>query len=146
MRAYRWGEITPEGISIDHMARDYIGAMLDLSERLASFGWKIVATTPEGIVVEEKDWDRIKDRVTHINEKIYEHHDKILYNEGKLSDHEFSINNLKAMLTLKEDKDLTAAIPIEHGKDITGEFFILFDFLPNEIKKQLKIYIKTEKP
>lgn len=71
----------------------------------------------------------------------------ISYNgEGVLIDYkeleDFSSNSLDTRICVLEDKGMKKDISKE--KEVTEEFFIFLDHLPEHIRKELKIYIKTK--
>jgi hypothetical protein len=137
--AHNWGE-TIDFITVKHCIQKDLCELSNLINELNTAGYTFLGYNSNGIVVDYKSLTPAPIKDDYLYNAINSLKDLI-------DNHILSTSSLANSVTcLKRDVDSqhnTIQSYDTKGKEVTGEFFILFDFLPEEIKKQLKIYIKT---
>ena len=126
MFSYDYGTTTREGVVIHYEIETSVLALKILAEELAFKGLKIVAINKQGVVIDYID-DRSADRFKMFQEEVRAEINKI---NSSLFDARMDSLNKKVDEAVIEKE--------------AASFYLLFDFLPEHIKKELKIYIKQE--
>ena len=135
---YLWNQVTSEGVFIDEQAKSTNVALLTLINNLRSHYMEITAMSQEGIVIDHID-DRIRDRVDEINRQLDTMRDQISHLDVCLMNQDTRVEVLEGKYRISTDP--VTEIPPE--KDDSGEaLYIMWDLLPEELKKKLTIYIK----
>ena len=138
---YRSGIAGGSGVFIDERIQTNIDVLLDLTDKLYHLNYELVSYNTEGIIYtdmldpitispDKKEFDMLKNSIVDINNYV--------------TTNKINIFELEKLLSELRDKTDNVYSNLENykGEEITNEFFILFDFLPEHIKKELKIYIK----
>tara|TARA_R110000796_G_scaffold13816_3_gene44497 strand:- start:200 stop:568 length:369 start_codon:yes stop_codon:yes gene_type:complete len=121
MMAYTWGDSTSEGIYFNSKALTHLSDAYELGVRLEDSNYELVTMCEAGVIIKHAP----------------------VYSSEKIKEMDLVIANIAGDLVKLLEKQEIADVVIEPiKKDITSEFFILFDFLPEHIKKELKIYVK----
>lgn len=106
------------GVFISENIMSDINCLNELIHSLDRNNAELISLNTEGVIIKYKDCSLIDSAIN----------DTYLLKQ-KIIDLEEKINNISK----------------ESQKEITKDFFILFDFLPEHIKKELKIYVKNDK-
>ena len=138
---YGTGIAAGSGVFIDERIQTNIDVLLDLTDKLYHLNYELVSYNTEGIIYtdmldpitispDKKEFDMLKNSIVDINNYV--------------TTNKINIFELEKLLSELRDKTDNVYSNLENykGEEITNEFFILFDFLPEHIKKELKIYIK----
>ena len=138
---YGSGIARGSGVFIDERIQTNIDVLLDLTDKLYHLNYELVSYNTEGIIYtdmldpitispDKKEFDMLKDSIVDINNYV--------------TTNKINIFELEKLLSELRDKTDNVYSNLENykGEEITNEFFILFDLLPEHIKKELKIYIK----
>ena len=138
---YGSGVAAGSGVFIDERIQTNIDVLLDLTDKLYHLNYELVSYNTEGIIYtdmldpitispDKKEFDMLKNSIVDINNYV--------------TTNKINIFELEKLLSELRDKTDNVYSNLENykGEEITNEFFILFDFLPEHIKKELKIYIK----
>lgn len=132
MEYYNYGMTTPEGIYIDMNIQYSISGLYYLCTSLEGHGRKIESFNTEGVVI---------GIISYIEPPLPPSvpvTDPFIYTlDAKLDE------LANEIMKVKEKTMIPVPVPEMH-KEITDSFFILFDFLPEHIKSELKIYIKKK--
>ena len=120
---YPYGHNTHFGLYVDENIQRDLGILMYFVGTLESHGWELIAFNQQGAIIKERP------RVPIIS--IDELHDRVRGSES-------NINYLRSALD-----ELRATVPDKSNvEEVTDKFFLLFDYLPEKVKKELKIYIK----
>ena len=134
---YIWNAVTPEGVYIDEQAKSTNAALLTLVTNLRTNNMKLLAMSQEGVVIDVDD--RTIDRIGEINRQL-----DTIYTQIQMLD--VGLMNQDTRVEVLEGKYETKINPITEippEKDEPGEaLYIMWDLLPDELKKKLTIYIK----
>jgi hypothetical protein len=141
MMMYNFDGPGPTGSILNREILDSITHLNSLINDLDAYGYQLIAFNKEGIIVEHKDYvdtATLESRITDLQGKINTHGNLISSLEGFAYPLNDNINDLynKYDALVKKDKP--------PGEEITEEFFIFAEMLPEHIKKELKIFIKKQ--
>jgi hypothetical protein len=138
MMTFYWGNVVGT-TTVKHIIQRSIEELRQLIEDLDAQGYRLLGYNSAGIVIDFKESsaavkdDYLYDAINSLKEMIYNHQCDINVLQS------FSDGVTSALV--KQEKQIKELDP--NGKDITSEFFLLFDMLPEHIKKEIKIYIKN---
>ena len=121
--SYKWNETLPSGTSLDSSITTNLSALNWLIGDLEGCGYDLSAINEEGIAIKLID--------VAIPTPSYPDLEIGSQDYYKLDARIFDIEKF---ITKKQSQP--------HEKEVSSEFFLLFDFLPEHIRKELKIYIK----
>ena len=121
MLQYIYEDITVDGVYIDPLIQTDITVLFNFLHNLETVNKCLIGMNSMGIVIDDiHDHNRLEDRVYQVI--------------GRMDVLETDLNDLK----FKIDFPITETL----GQEITDEFFLFADLLPEHIKKELKIYKK----
>lgn len=122
---YYYGDVTTEGITIEASIATSIYDLETLIRNLQRYNMVLLSFNTQGVVVDYES--------THLStlERYREEtHSKLLGHLTRLDMLESKVNNNQIAMDFKN-----APVEVPEG------FYILYDMLPEKIKKELKIYI-----
>jgi hypothetical protein len=135
---YYYGNTGPDGNTLDSNITENLNALFSLISMLDGYGYKLIAFNNEGIIVDYKIYitkDDLDRKIIETQNDIIDLRAKVETNESMLNSHYSHIHTLyKNIDDLKKD-DID-------GQQVTEEFFVFAEMLPEHIRKELKIYIK----
>jgi len=135
---YLWNQVTSEGVFLDEQAKSTNVALLTLINNLRSNYMEITAMSQEGVVIDHID-DRVRDRIDEINRQLDIMREQISHLDVGWVNHDTKIAVLESYNSTK----INPITEIPPEKDETGEvLYIMWDLIPDELKKKLTIYIK----
>lgn len=134
---YNWGDTTREGVWLDDVARTDMYMLRDTIERLRSVNTYLIVYDSNQLIIADLDYmdaDRYRARIQKNETEIYDLKKRI------------TITEIDIMRLFDEQEDFKIKFP-ENGnnnEEVTEDFFIMIDMLPEHIRKELKIYIKND--
>ena len=141
MMVYYYGDAGPDGNTLDAKIIEDLNALKLFMDVLDSYGYKLIAFNTEGIIVDYKTYitaDTLERRVTENENNVRNLIAKTEVNESMLTSHESHIHTLYRNIDDLSKKDV-------NGEQVTDEFFVFVEMLPEHIRKELKIYIRDGK-
>lgn len=145
MITYLYGSTTPEGIIVSNNIKTDIYYLQALHEKLKANGYQLIDYNEEGIIIEYLEISPsmatygFETRLVNVEEKAKDNNVRI---DTFTSVQMMETKNLESLKTLVSEIK-TEVEDIEISKNDTGEmFYLLYEFLPEKIKKELKIHIK----
>ena len=141
MMVYYYGDAGPDGNILDANITENLNALKLFMDVLDSYGYKLIAFNTEGIIVDYKTYitaDTLERRVTENENNVRNLIAKTEVNESMLTSHESHIHTLYRNIDDLSKKDV-------NGEQVTDEFFVFVEMLPEHIRKELKIYIRDGK-
>jgi hypothetical protein len=134
MMAFIYGSLTSDGIHVDPGIQHSLGVLDYLVSSLDSRGYQLMSYNTEGILVKYKDPIPMSPPTSPPPLPIDEE-PTIIYFKEAIVGLEDRINNIPVPF------DEPAAMPEVESKSSTG-FYLLYEFLPEKLKDELKIYIR----
>lgn len=128
--AYLWNLITPHGIYVCPTVKSSIASLQDLIVNLGMHDCTLVSMNEEGIIVSDESMssriDDVHSRITSLDAGLMSQDTRLEVLEGKYG-----------------TSPLEQKVEIIPEKDDSGEaLYIMWDLIPEELKKKLTIYIK----
>jgi len=134
MYTYDWNMITREGVFLDMQAKVTVAALQTLITNLKANNMEILGMSEEGVVIDYID-DRSIDRINEINRRL----ETV---DFKINEIDSDVINHGTRLAILETYSIIKPPP---EKDDTGEaLYLMWDLIPDELKKKLTIYIKKK--
>lgn len=130
VHAYIWNAVTSEGIHVDPSVKTSITSLQALVNNLEVYGCTFIALNEEGIIVSDES---LRDRFDSTISQI------LSLDAGLMSQD----TRLEVLEGKYGTSPLEQRVEIPPEKDETGEaLYIMWDLIPEELKKKLTIYIK----
>jgi len=120
MKMYLYNSVTTEGVFVDPLIERHLGALFSFVSTLKSLNMILISKNIDGVIIEKIE-DKLIDRFELFKTEI----------ESKLNKMECAASNTLEKAPIVEE-------------EVSDSFYLLFDFLPEKIRKELKIYIKRE--
>jgi len=135
LNIHRWGTTIPGGALVQAEIITNLDLLYDLINSLDDINMELVGVNEAGIIIDYKD-DRAFDRITEINTQL----DTIKHQIQVL---DINFMDQDTRVEVLEGKNEKITIKDSPENDNTGEaLYLMWDLLPDELKKKLTIYIK----
>lgn len=121
-----WNEVIFSGIVTNETIKSDLWELERFLVQIADEGYFLVAMNDQGLILDILEDDSPDDRFREFNEKIN-------HLSGMCQNHNTDIFKLFNQIEILKGKS--------SSEEVTQEFYIFYDMLPADIKKEIKIYV-----
>lgn len=130
----RWNSVSHVGVFVSDTIRHNLDELKYLCTSLESYNCYLVAIHNDGILIKESF---IESDFSYLQSQVAIQREKLIVLEGNINSMSNLIDRLEPKVKALEISEFST-----EKEEVSEEFYIMYDYLPAHIKKEIKIFKK----